>query len=135
MELNTGNLPTVSALAYLGDARHSLYVRMMLISRGLSKSADLNREALKYVTAEAQASMCRKIMDEFTESEVGVYKRAFNSTHLNKPKHTSGLDYRMATGFEAVVGMLAWLGMEERLKYLLDLAHSEDGKKTEISKK
>ena len=125
LDINTGNLPTVGALAYLGDARHSLFVRMMLVSKGISKSADLNREALKYVTAEAQASMCRVIMDEFTESELGVYKRAFNSTHLNKPKHTSGLDYRMATGFEAVVGMLSWLGMEERLMYLLNLAHKE----------
>ena len=125
MNVNAGNLPAVGALAYLGDARHSLYVRAMLVSLGLCKSADLNREALKYVTAEAQASMCRKIMDELTEEERGVYKRAFNSTHLNKPKHSSGLDYRTATGFEAVIGMLTWLGMEERLTHLLDLAHAE----------
>ena len=126
MNANAGNLPTVGALAYLGDARHSLYVRTMLIARGFCKSADLNREALKYVTAEAQASMCNKIMDKLTEEEIGVYKRAFNSTHLNRPKNSSGLDYRTATGFEAVVGMLTWLGMEDRLLYLLDLAHAAD---------
>ena len=126
MNVNTANLPTVGALAYLGDARHSLYVRKMLIERGLCKSADLNRESLRYVTAEAQAVMCRKILDKFNDAEMGTYKRAFNSTHLNKPKHSSGLDYRIATGFEAVIGMLSWLGMEERLLYLLDIAHASD---------
>lgn len=127
MELcDVRNLPGVGALAYLGDARHSLFVRRRLISLGICKSGELNREALKYVTAEAQADMMRRIMDELNEDELGVYKRAFNSTHLNKPKHASGLDYRMATGFEAVVGMLNWLGLEERLEHLLEIAHSND---------
>ena len=117
------DLPSVLSLAYLGDARHSLYVRRMLIERGLTKSADLNRESLHYVTAEAQARMCRAIMDELTEDERDVYRRASNSTHLNRPKHASGGDYRAATGFEAVIGMLEWLGRTERVNYLLDLTH------------
>ena len=45
-----GNLPSVGALAYLGDAYHSLYVRRALVSRGLTRSKDLNAEALRYVT-------------------------------------------------------------------------------------
>ena len=52
-----GRLPSVGALSYLGDAVHSLYVRRMLVSSGLSKSSDLNAAALKYVTAEAQSEM------------------------------------------------------------------------------
>ena len=119
-------LPSVLALAYLGDARHSLYVRRMLVMRGLTKSGDLNRESLKYVTAEAQARMCRTIMDELSEDERDVYRRAFNSTHLNKPRHTSGADYRTATGFEAVIGMLEWIGDNERLELLLSEAHKEE---------
>ena len=119
-------LPSVAALSYLGDARHALYVRRMLVSRGLTKSADLNREALKYVTAEAQARMYEKIADLLTEEESDVFRRASNSTHLNKPKHASGRDYRFATGFEAVVGMLEWLGESERLEFLLNKSHAED---------
>lgn len=119
-------LPTVAALSYLGDARHALYVRRMLVARGISKSGDLNREALGYVTAEAQARMLEKIKDELTEAEADVFRRASNSTHLNKPKRASGRDYRLATGFEAVIGMLTWLGDEERLVFLLDKSHKED---------
>ena len=57
--INGTDLPSVMALAYLGDARHSLYIRRMLVGRGLSKSGDLNTEALRYVTAEAQAEASR----------------------------------------------------------------------------
>ena len=116
-------LPSSMALAYLGDARHSLYVRERLVMRGLSKSGDLNRESLRYVTAEAQAAMMRRIEPLLLEDERDVYRRAANSSHLNRPKHASLADYRAATGFEAVIGMLYVIGDEDRLKELLDLAY------------
>ncbi len=118
-------LPSTQALAYLGDARHALYVRRMLVERGICKSGELNAEALKYVTAEAQAQMMRKIEPELLEDERDVYRRASNSGHLNKPKRASAADYRAATGFEAVIGMLEWIGDSARLSELLDKAHSE----------
>ena len=120
------DLPAVSALAYLGDARHSLYVRRMLVARGICKSGELNEASLSYVTAEAQAGMFRAIEGELLEDERDVYRRAANSGHLNRPKHSSAADYRAATGFEAVIGMLEWIGDEERLIYLLDLAHGNN---------
>lgn len=125
-KINGASLPSVAALSYLGDARHSLYVRRMLVSRGLTKSGDLNREALRFVTAEAQARMYSRIADELTEDEADVFRRASNSTHLNRPRHASGRDYRFATGFEAVIGMLEWLGRTERLEYLLNKSHEKE---------
>ena len=118
-------LPSVQALSFLGDAVHSLYVRRMLIDAGHCKSGDLNVAAQKYVTAEAQAEMYRKIEPYLEDDERDVFRRASNSTHLNRPKHASITDYRYATGFEAVVGMLHYIGDESRLKELLDIAHSE----------
>ena len=119
------NLPSTSALAYIGDARHALFVRRMLVERGLSKAKDLNRETLKYVTAEAQAAMYRKIEHLLLDDEMEVFKRAANSTHLNRPKHASVTDYRYATGFEAVIGMLVWIKDDERIQELLIEAHKE----------
>jgi ribonuclease-3 family protein len=124
-------LPTVQALAFLGDAVHSLYVRRMLVERGICKSGELNSEALKYVTAEAQAAMYRKIEPMLIDDERDVFRRASNSSHLNKPKRASVADYRHATGFEAVIGMLEFIKDEERLKELLDAAHSEEKDDTE----
>lgn len=119
------SLPTVAALAYLGDARHSLFVRRMLVERGICKSGELNEASLAYVTAEKQAEMMRKIEPLLLEDELDVYKRAANSGHLNKPKRASAADYRAATGFEAVIGMLEWIGDGERLEMLLFEAHKE----------
>ena len=127
-KIKGASLPSVAALSYLGDACHALYVRRMLVTRGLTKSGDLNREALRFVTAEAQAEMYTRIADELTEEEADVFRRASNSTHLNRPRHASGRDYRFSTGFEAVIGMLEWLGREERLEYLLNKSHEKEYK-------
>ena len=120
------SLPSVAALAYIGDARHSLYVRMMLVMRGISKSGELNRLSLEYVTAEAQARAFARIEPMLLEDERDTFRRAANSTHLNKPKRASGADYRTATGFEAVIGMLTVLGDEERIEMLLKKATEDD---------
>ena len=127
VKVSVGSLPTVGALAYIGDARHSLYIRTMLVRRGLAKSKDLNGEALSYVTAEAQAAAFARIEHLLDEDEMNVYKRAHNSSHLNKPKHASGKDYRIATGFEAVIGLLSYVGDEERIEELLSIATTEEG--------
>ena len=112
------SLPSVGALAYLGDARHSLAVRLMLVERGISKPGELNRLSLEYVTCEAQAEMYRRIEPDLEEDELAVFKRAANSSHLNRPKRASVTDYRYATGFEAVIGMLYYLGDDERIEEL-----------------
>ena len=124
-------LPSSMALAYLGDARHSLYVRDMLVRRGLSKSGDLNREAQKYVTAEAQAKMYRRVEGMLTEDESDTFRRAANSSHLNRPKHASLTEYRYATGFEALIGMLYYIGDDERISEILTEAHKEIENDTE----
>ena len=126
------SLPTTQALAYLGDARHALYVRRMLVKEGICKSGELNTASLKFVTAEAQAEMMRRIEPLLLGDEHEVYKRASNSGHLNRPKHASAADYRAATGFEAVIGMLEWIGDTQRLEFLLDKAHKiEEGKEND----
>ena len=127
------NLPSVAALAYLGDARHSLYVRRMLVARGISKSSDLNALSLDYVTAEAQARALGRIEGALTEEERDTFRRAYNNSHLNKPKRASAKDYRIATGFEAVIGMLHWLGDEERITELMQIAYENEGEENDTS--
>jgi ribonuclease-3 family protein len=122
------SLPSAMALAYLGDARHSLYIRRMLVEKGISKSGELNEMALHYVTAKSQAEAMRKIEHLLLEDELEVYKRAANSGHLNRPRNASAADYRAATGFEAVIGMLTYIGDEERVDELLSSAYAENEK-------
>ena len=124
-KINGTDLPSVMALAFLGDARHSLFVRRKTVSLGISKSGELNETAQRHVTAEAQARAMTAVEPLLLPDEAEVYKRAFNSTHLNRPKHAKGREYRAATGFEAIVGMLEWLGDEERLDLILEKAYME----------
>ena len=119
------SLPSVAALAYLGDAAYSLYVRRMLIESGCEKAGELNRQSLLYVTAQRQAALMRRIEPMLMEDERDVFRRAANSSHLNRPRHASVADYRYATGFEAVLGMLVWISDNERLQELLSFAKEE----------
>ena len=127
-------LPSVAALAYIGDARHSLHIRRMLVARGISKAGSLNAAALEYVTAEAQAAVFRRIEDRLSDDERDVARRAANSGHLNRPKHASAADYRAATALEAVIGMLTWLSDEERIDELLSLAYENKTNEKEDEK-
>ena len=119
------SLPSVAALAYLGDAAYSLYVRRMLIEEGCEKAGELNRRSLQYVTAERQAALMRRLEPMLLEDERDVFRRAANSSHLNRPRHASVADYRYATGFEAVLGMLVWISDNERLEELLSFVKEE----------
>ena len=119
------DLPSAASLSFLGDAVHSLYVRRMLIGRGMCKSGELNSASLDFVTAERQAEMARRVLPHLLDDERETYKRAFNSSHLNKPKRAKIMDYRAATGFEAVIGMLYFISDNERLDFILKIAHDE----------
>ncbi len=123
-KINHSELPSSLALAFLGDSVHSLYVRTNAVKKGLSRSGELHDMANRYVNAASQALLYEKIKDKLTEDEQDVFRRASNSGHLQKPKHMTAKEYRTATGFEAVLGMLKWLGEDERLYELLDAAHS-----------
>lgn len=112
-------LPSVAALAFLGDAVHTRFVRRQLVGQGISHAKDLNREALCFVTAPMQEKAYLAVKERLTEEEQDVFRRAFNLSHINRPKNVSGETYRTATGYEAVLGMLDYLGARERLEELL----------------
>ncbi len=117
------DLPSVAALAYLGDAVHGLDIRRRAVARGLCKSGALHTFSTRLVNAAAQASMLAAILDVLTEDEAELCRRAANSKHLQHPKHATDADYRQATAFEALLGMLSYLGRDARLQQILDLSY------------
>ena len=121
--IRQSDLPTVAALAYLGDAVHSLDIRRRAVLLGYCKSGVLHSFTAGIVNAAAQAAMLTAIEDSLTEDERELCRRAANSKHLKPPKHASDTDYRRATAFEALLGMLSHLGREDRLRELLDLSY------------
>ncbi len=118
-QLNAG------ALAYLGDSVLEALVREALILKGLVKSAHLNKEALNYVTAVNQNKAFLKIEPILTEDEASIFKRGKNCSHLNIPKSASALEYKNATGFEAIFGYLHLTKDSERIRELFSVAYPE----------
>ena len=118
-QLNAG------ALAYLGDSVLEALVREALILKGYEKSAHLNKEALNYVTAVNQCKAFFNIEGVLTEEEAAIFKRGKNCSHLNIPKSASPIEYKTATGFEAIFGYLHLCGNRERISKLFDIAYPE----------
>ena len=113
------------ALAYLGDAVLEALIREALILKGYEKSAHLNREALKYATAVNQCKAFANISEHLTEEEAAIFKRGKNCSHLNIPKSASAVEYKTATGFEAIFGLLHLKKDASRIKELFTLAYPE----------
>ena len=68
MDLFTINIIT---LAYLGDAIYEVYVREHLISTGVAMVDELQKEAIKYVSAKSQSRVLTNLIDNdhLTEEE------------------------------------------------------------------
>ena len=116
-----------AALAYLGDSVLETLIREALIMKGLVKSAHLNKEALNYVTAVNQSKAFFRIEPLLTEDELAIFKRGKNCSHLNIPKSASALEYKTATGFEAIFGYLHLTKSTERMSELFREAYPELG--------
>ena len=121
-------LPSVMALAYLGDAVYSLYVRRRLVETGISHAGELNQRALSFVTAPKQAELARRLLPLLTEWETDVYRRAHNHKGLGRPSHATHAEYRAATGMEALFGYLHMTGQKERIVALFELAYPKEQK-------
>lgn len=124
------NLYSPLTLAFVGDSVYELYVRSRLMQKGSLQVNKLHKLAIHFVKASAQAQSISNIMDKLTEEELAVYKRGRNAKSNTVPKNADVTEYRMATGFEALLGYLYLDEQAERLRELMELAYEsvrEDG--------
>lgn len=106
-------------LAYLGDAVHQLYIRQYLLAQKRQKPNELHQQAIKYVSAKAQAQALKRMLPSLTEQELEMVKRGRNAKSGQVPKNADVLDYRHSTAFECLVGYLYCKQEYERLDALL----------------
>lgn len=119
MDLNLINIIT---LAYLGDAIYEVYVREHLINNGIAKVEDLQREAVKYVSAKSQCRILTYLIDNnlLTESELDIVRRGRNYKRTSHPKNTDIITYKMSSGFEALIGYLYLNNEKDRLNEVMN---------------
>lgn len=93
-------------LAYIGDSIYDVMIRTVVVARGNRSANSLHKSSTKYVKAETQAKMIEALLDLLTEEELAVYKRGRNAKSYTTAKNATVIDYRKATGMEALLGYL-----------------------------
>lgn len=117
-------------LAYIGDAVYELLIRTKVINHGSMQVSKMHKKSASLVKAETQANLIKLLMEELTEEELAVYKRGRNAKAMTTAKHATMIDYRMATGFEALMG---YLYLNENYERMLQLVHDGLEKMGEFS--
>ena len=108
MDLDELNINTLSplVLAFIGDGVYDLVIRTIVVGKGNAPVNDLHNQSSSLVKASAQARLYRKIKDELTDEEIRMFKRGRNAKINTQAKNASKSNYRIATGFEALIGYL-----------------------------
>ncbi len=96
-----------NVLAYLGDAVYELKIREKLINMNLAKVNDIQKKSLEFVSAKSQCKHIKHLIEInfLKEDEISEFKRGRNSS-TGKSKSSDIVTYRIATGFETLIGYL-----------------------------
>lgn len=119
MNIDTTN---IIALAYLGDSIYEVYIREKLLKQGISKVKELQKKAIKYVSAKGQTNILNNLIENnlLTEEELDIVRRGRNNKRSNHPKNTDIITYKLSTGFEALIGYLYLSKNTKRLEEILN---------------
>ena len=109
---------STNTLAYLGDAVFEVIVREKIVCEKPGDSGRAHHTAVRYVSAGGQAKAARAMIASgfLTEEELALYKRARNHRSMSRPQHADPRDYKIATGFEALLGYLYLADDRQRLR-------------------
>ncbi|WP_238901281.1 MULTISPECIES: ribonuclease III domain-containing protein [unclassified Clostridium] len=108
-------------LALIGDGVFEVFIRNYILTQNTALSANkIHVKAIGYVKAKSQACIMHEIENLLNEEEEAVYKRGRNAKSPTVPKNAEIRDYRMATGFEALIGYLYLVGDKERLEFIFN---------------
>lgn len=107
------------ALAYIGDGIYDLVIRTVMVEQGNAPVNKLHKKVSSLVKAATQAKIVHIIEPILTEEEMGLYKRGRNAKSFTAAKNASILEYRQATGLEALLGYLYLKDEMKRILYLI----------------
>lgn len=107
------------ALAYIGDAVYELIIRTKIVNRGNTQVNKMHKRSAALVKAATQAAIIKALEEELTEEEEAAFKRGRNAKSATTAKNATMIDYRNATGFEALVGYLYLTEQFERMFLLI----------------
>lgn len=93
-------------LAYIGDGVYDLIIRTIVLDLGNGRVKNYHKTTSGIVKAQSQAKMMRVLEDKLSDEEKAIYRHGRNAKSATSAKNASIVDYRIATGFEALIGYL-----------------------------
>lgn len=93
-------------LAYIGDGIFDIVIRSVVVGKGNTKASQLHKHTSSIVKAHTQAVMIEALEPHLTKEETDIYRRGRNAKSPTMAKNATMVDYRKATGLEALMGYL-----------------------------
>ena len=109
------------ALAFLGDAIHTAYVRREVLKGEKEKLNTYHTRAKNFCNASAQAKALETLesTNSLSEDEKEIIRKTRNTHNKHGAKNFDEETYKKATSFEALVGFLFLSGNQKRLEEIL----------------
>lgn len=107
-------------LAYIGDAVIELRVRRRVLEDGCYRMNVVNQKVVAYVRASAQAAAYHMLKDVTSNEDMTIAKRGRNAKAKHTRKNADMTEYKLATGFEAIVGYYELTSQTEKLEQAMD---------------
>ena len=100
----------------------------IVVELGNGKVKKFHRLTSGVVKAESQARLMKAILELLNEEELAIYRHGRNAKSVTSAKNASIGDYRVATGFESLLG---YLYLKHQMDRLLSLVN-EGLKRTDL---
>ncbi len=110
------------ALAFMGDAIHTAYVRKCVLMGQKNKLNNYHETAKKFCNARHQKEVLEKLLPILSEEEQDVVRRARNCHSKHSAKNFDEETYKKATAFEALIGFLYLSQNTQRLDEILKIS-------------
>ena len=110
------------ALAFLGDAIHTAFVRCEVLKGEKEKLNTYHTRAKNFCNASAQAHALEALEntpDFLTETEKDIVRKTRNTHNKHGAKNFDEETYKKATSFEALLGFLYLSNQQKRLEEIL----------------
>ena len=94
-------------------------IKSIIVGKGNASANTLHKRVSNLVKAHTQVLMYEAVQDELSDEESGVFRRGRNAKSYTTAKNATKIDYRMATGYEALIGYLYMMDNMDRIFYLV----------------
>ena len=113
------------ALAFIGDAVHTMFVRDRVIKGDIELLKNYHQKAASLCKAKSQAEVLNALVPYLNADEQDIVRRARNAKLHHVAKNSDIETYKKATSFEALVGYLYLTGNFKRLNQILKNKENE----------